>query len=394
MSSLIPADADFLIYGVLLGAIAFGMWAEQKTGFGRRFTGIVIMMTLLSVLSNVRLLPFNAPVYDNIFSNILPVAIPLLLFRADLRQIIRDAGPTGIAFVIGAVGVVAGVILGVQLVPLGEYTAELAGVYTATYIGGSLNFSAVALAFDFNEGPTMTAALATDVVAGHIQTMIIILLPGLALARRYFITELPDEPAHGDRTEGEADAKDDRDDSDEYAAFQISKLNLSGLALALAVAYFLVWMGGLGAAYIERPSTAVLFTSAFALVVANLFPGVVKKMSGDFEAGTLLIFMFLAAIAASADVWTMVAAGPTLFIFVTIVLTVHMIFLLGFGRMLRIPLPELVIGSAACVGGVTSASAIASAKGWRRLVTPGIMMGTFGNATGTFIGVWVGSLFT
>ncbi|MEE8295299.1 MAG: DUF819 family protein [Sphingomonadales bacterium] len=55
---------------------------------------------------------------------------------------------------------------------------------------------------------------------------------------------------------------------------------------------------------------------------------------------------------------------------------------------------EIIIGSAACVGGVTPATAIASAKGWPSWVTPGIIVGTIGNSFGTFIGVWVWTLFS
>ena len=54
----------------------------------------------------------------------------------------------------------------------------------------------------------------------------------------------------------------------------------------------------------------------------------------------------------------------------------------------------MVIGSTACVGGVTSAAAIASAKGWRDLIVPGILAGTIGNAFGTRLGVWVWTILS
>ncbi|MDH5434869.1 MAG: DUF819 family protein, partial [Gammaproteobacteria bacterium] len=42
----------------------------------------------------------------------------------------------------------------------------------------------------------------------------------------------------------------------------------------------------------------------------------------------------------------------------------------------------------------TTASAVASAKGWNHLIAPGILIGTLGNAIGTFLGVWVWSLLS
>jgi uncharacterized membrane protein len=123
---------------------------------------------------------------------------------------------------------------------------------------------------------------------------------------------------------------------------------------------------------------------------------VVERMSGDFEIGTFLIVLFLVAIAAGADVWVLLETGPLFLVYTGIVLTVHTLFLVlvaVFTRpWFRLDIRAVVIGSTACVGGVTTASAIASAKGWRDLIIPGIMAGTLGNAIGSFVGVWMWSV--
>ena len=142
--SLIDPESDMLLWGVVIGLVGIGFWAEQKTRIGKMLTGIIVAMSVTMVLSNLKIIPTAAPVYDSIFSNILPVAIPLLLFRADLRRILRDGGPALGAFLIGAVGIVLGVLLATALVPLGGVSAIAAGLFTATYTGGSANFAAVA----------------------------------------------------------------------------------------------------------------------------------------------------------------------------------------------------------------------------------------------------------
>jgi uncharacterized membrane protein len=45
------------------------------------------------------------------------------------------------------------------------------------------------------------------------------------------------------------------------------------------------------------------------------------------------------------------------------------------------------MASAVCIGGPSSAAAIASAKGWRSLLIPGVLCGSLGYAIGSFIGV-------
>lgn len=359
----------------------FGFWAEQNTRIGRLMTGIIVAMAAAMLLANLKVIPFQAPVYDTIFSRILPLSIPLLLFRADLRHALRTGGPTLWAFGIGSVGVVLGVFLATALVPLGELRGIAGGLFTATYTGGSANFAAVAIATDFSEGSALSAMVAADVIATNFQTMLLIALPGIALVRRIF-GEVEQKPAS-------AGKKMPR-------PFVLQELNMAGVSLALAVAFGLVALGDWVASRVGIDSIAILITSALALLVANLGKPLVAKMSGDFELGTFLIFLFLIAVAAGADVWILAETGPIFMIYTAIILSFHTAFLLLVARLLRpwlkLDIRALVIGSTACVGGVTTASAIASAKGWRDLILPGIMAGTIGNAVGSFLGVWVWSL--
>jgi uncharacterized membrane protein len=379
--TVIDPQSTSLLWAVILALAGFGFWAEQNTRLGRLLTGIIVAMAAAMLLANIRIIPNQAPVYDTIFSGILPLAIPLLLFRADLRHALRTGGPTIWAFGIGSVGVVAGVMLATTLVPLGGLSAVAGGLYTATYTGGSANFAAVAIATNFDDGSTLSAMVAADVIATNIQTMVLIALPGIAIVHRVFGAAGQDpKPAGGKAPR----------------PFVLKNLDMAGISLALAVAFVLVALGERAAEWAGIPSIGILVTSALALLVANLGKPLVSRMSGDFELGTFLIFLFLIAVAAGADVWVLAETGPIFMIYTAIVLTVHTLFLLAVARGIRrwvtIDIRAIVIGSTACVGGVTTASAIASAKGWRDLIIPGIMAGTLGNALGSFIGVWVWSL--
>jgi uncharacterized membrane protein len=99
-------------------------------------------------------------------------------------------------------------------------------------------------------------------------------------------------------------------------------------------------------------------------------------------------------LAASADVWDLADKGLTLFLYIGILLGVHLLIILVAGFLLKIEIASLVIASLACAGGATMAGAISSSKGWHHLVTPGILVGMFGNAIGTFIGVAVWQLYS
>jgi uncharacterized membrane protein len=381
--SLVGADSTPLLWAFILGVAAFGFWSEQSTRWGKALTGIIIAMALAMLLSNIKVLPSHSPVYDSIFRNILPVAIPMLLFRADVRHALRVGGPTIWAFGIGSVTVMLGVALAHVLVPLGELAAIAAGLFTATYIGGSANFAAVAIATGFSEGNELTAMVAADVLATNLQTMVLIALPAIPLVCRWL-----DAGQSNPVPEARKPVK----------PFVLRNLDLFGLALSLAVALALVAAGAALADWLERPSLAILITSALALVISNFCKPLVARMSGDYEFGTFLIYLFLIAVAAEADVWKLVETGPIFLIYLSIVLTVHTLLLLVVARYMRrftaIDVRAVVIGSTACIGGVTTASAIASAKGWHDLIIPGIMAGTLGNALGSFLGVAMWSLLS
>lgn len=376
--SLIPADETFLLWGIVVGLVGFGFWSERNTRIGGHLTGIVVAMVVTMLLSNLRIIPFTSPVYDSIFENILPMAIPLALFRADVINAFRTGGETIVAFCIGVVGIVLGCLAATGLMSLGENEAVAAGMFTATYTGGSANLSAVAIATDFNDGTLLTAIVAADVVASNIHTMFIVSLPGIVLIQRLFARNQPSGPEPGQTDPSETQPKS-------------SQFDLAGAALAISTALFLVYAGYFTADFIGRSSLGIVFTTIYALIVSNFFKPIVRKMSCDFELGLLMIFLFLVAIAAESDIGVLLQTGVTYFYFAMIILAIHTAFLLIVARLFGLDLRSAIIGSTACVGGITTAAAIATAKGWRDLIIPGILAGTLGNSFGTLLGVLIWS---
>ncbi len=375
MTPLIPADNDFALWAVLIGIAAFGFWCERHP-FGKKYSGVMLLITVAILLSNLRVIPSQAPAYEAVWQYLVPIAIPLLLFQADMRRIFSEAGKTLIAFVIGAATVVAGVFVAVALIDLGAEENRLAGIFTGTYIGGSLNFAAVAAVTEFRDESLLSAAFAADNIITNLHLLVIIALPGIAWVGRLF-------PSHRD-----ADAMPEA--ANDEAVHRIPDLDMAGLLFSFALAFALAALGNWISGLVERPQNAILVTTLLALCVAT-FGGrrVAAGLTGSYLTGTALLFVFLATIGASADVWRLVETAPILFLFALIVVSVHFLALLVVGRVFRLDIAELCIASAVCIGGPASGPAIASAKGWRDLVIPGVLAGSFGYAIGSFVGVSV-----
>ena len=159
--SLIDPGQHWALWAVLLSAAAFGLWAE-RTRWGSKLSGAVIAIGATFVLSNLRIIPVAAPAYDVVWGYFVPLAIPLLLFRANIFRILKEAGPTLLAFMAGGVGTVLGTLLAFRLIPLGPEGHKLAGIFCATYIGGSMNYVATSQALDLQSGDLLTAGIAAD----------------------------------------------------------------------------------------------------------------------------------------------------------------------------------------------------------------------------------------
>lgn len=372
---LIGPDQDFAIWAVLIGLAGFGFWCERFP-WGRKYSGVMLLITAAIVLANLRIIPTSAPAYEVVWDYLVPIAIPLLLFEADLKRIVRESGPTLIAFMIGSAAVVVGTIVGVVLFDLGPNEAELAGIFTGTYIGGGLNFAAVAEATGMQDDNMLTAAVAADQVITNLHFLLIIFIPGIAWMANKYPTHHMDNAVLFDAGSG-------------GDVHRIADLDIAGLMTALALAFALAATGKILADLIGMSDYSILVITVLALIIATVSPHQVKKLSGHREAGNVLMFIFLASVGAGADIWKLIEIGPILFLFASVIVIVHLVILFGVGKILKLDLAELAMASAVCIGGPASAPALASAKGWRDLLIPGLLLGSLGYAAGSFIGVSV-----
>ena len=283
-----------------------------------------------------------------------------------------------IAFLIASLGTILGVIIAVGLLDLSSLApaadidpalreAGIAGLFTSTYIGGSVNYAALGEITGLRtDASFFSAATATDNLFSAVFLSVLALLPGWNwLATRFTSHE------HGEKQEEKVTPE---------------KISAMSLTLAMAAAISFVAIGDAITGFIEMPSLRYAIITVLVLIVATAFPHWMEKLHGGFELGVGLAFVFFAAIAAGANLLAMVQIAPLLIVVVVILLSVHLVVLLGVGRMFKLTLPELITASNAAVLGATTAPALAAARGWHDLVTPGVLVGVLGYALGTFAG--------
>jgi uncharacterized membrane protein len=169
---------------------------------------------------------------------------------------------------------------------------------------------------------------------------------------------------------------------------------LTHICGALALSFAICALAQLLAEVLAMTQYSILFITVVTIAVANLFPRAMHRLEGEFEVGMLLMYLFFAAVGAGTDALTFISGALNLFAFGMIIITVHLALVLVGARLLKIDLEEAIVASGAALVGPAVTAAIAISKGWKHLVTPGIMCGIFGYVIATFIGVAITALLS
>ena len=167
---------------------------------------------------------------------------------------------------------------------------------------------------------------------------------------------------------------------------------MTHIAFAVALSSLVCGVSGVIAEWIGLPGYAVLFITLFAVILANCFPRRLKTLRGEFELGTLFMFVFFAVIGASTNVSILLEHSIALMGFAAVVILVHLSLLLLVSRLFRFDLADTLIASNACIAGPATAAAMAASRGWTHLVVPSVMCGVLGYVIANFIGLSLAGL--
>ena len=371
-----------LVTFALAGIVLAALWLERNVRVVAKIGAAATTILLALVLSNAGLLPGNSPVYDFLLGRAVIAGIILILLNVRLSSI-RDAGGTMLgAFAIGAVGSAAGAVIMGLLVnrALGSETWKLGGQFTATYIGGGMNYAAVGQELA-TRADLFSAGIAADVIVTAIWLVACLVVPEL----------FP-------RSAGTSDAAPSNENSltGSGSANLASQLQSSGVPLTLTdfaglatVTLGTIWASeALASLWPAAPK--IIWLTTLVLILAQL--PITRKLSGSVVIGNFLLLLFLASNGAKSVISRIVEVGPVIFYFAAGTVLIHGIIIFGIGRLLRMNGDLLSIASQANVGGSTTAMALAGARRRPDLILPGVAVGMLGNAIGNYAGIAIAYL--
>ncbi|MGQ1909978.1 DUF819 family protein [Marinifilum sp. RC60d5] len=381
MQSFISPDNNIVLFFVITGAAAFGIYSEHKKWFGK-LSGILVTMISMSLLAMTGVVPvasnpnIKVEVYELVFSYFIPISIPMLLFSSNIVKIVRESGKLLIAYILGAIGIVIGCFIAFGLIGLGPDSGKTAGVIAATLIGGSVNFIAAAEALNFSTNPLFTATIAVDNFVSNLYTLFLFLTPTLLFLSRFFV-----------KPKKENQVEEVKNDSKTFP------ISIERIAVSVFIAALIAGIGSLIAPFLQNLfqtdiNLNILIITLLAVLAANFFPKLLRPLEDTaFSLGLWMMYVFLAVIGAATNIQQIFTIGPAVLGFYLTIMVFHFVFLLALAKLFKLDVYEVVISSAANIMGPSVAAPMAASMGQKKLVTPGILVGILGYVIGTFIGV-------
>ena len=397
--SLIKPDNTLVLLAILCVIAAVSIYLEQTYSWAGKITGCILALAFTMVLSNFRIIPaYDTVAYDLVWSWVVPIAIPMLLFKADLRKVWKESGKVLGIYLLSGLGTIIGAFIAFFLLQKAiPELYKLSAMMVGTYTGGSMNLVAMSDAFPLTDKTLLGSAVVADNLFMRIYFVSLTIIPTIKFFKKHYSHPYEDEmEKYGTAGENKA------------AQFWAKKdVSLLDIAKVISISFVIVAISTELGKYISsfKPKEAGfliellfgLFGNKYLLLttitaILATYTNVLAKISGAEEIGTFLIHIFFAVIGAPASIEIILKKAPWLLVFCALIVVINMIITFIFGKIFRFSVEECCIATNANVGGPTTAAALAIARGWNKLVVPAMLVGILGYVIGNYYGLIVGNI--
>ena len=349
-----------------------------KTKLGKQLGSALLVILFTAIIANLKLIPSasnSIELYSIIFEYIAPISIFFLLLNVNLISIKKAGLPMITLFIVGSLSTTLGILISWIIISpenvLGSDANIIAGMLTGTYTGGSVNFNAVALEYGFQKkGILYAGTVAVDNVVTTIWILATLTFP-LILSKIW---------------KGKVILKQTISIEKNFDEDKIDLVSLASLIFLGISAFYISEI--LAKKFNSIPSILILSTIGILLAQTNF----ISKLKGSHNLGLYLVHLFLAVIGAYCEisaVYELKEIGITLFLFTSVSVLIHGILIIIFGGLFYRDWQMVAIASQTNVGGGASAIALAETFKRNELILPSVLMGTLGNAIGTYLGFFV-----
>ena len=358
---------------------AVTLYGEKKYRILEWIGAIIVCYLSGILLGNLTFISLDSSIFSTISELSVSLAIPALLFSADLLQSWRYARPALISFSLCALAVcVSATVALLFLAPGIEGAWKVSGMLIGVYTGGTPNMSAIGKALGVQDEYFILINSADMVLSGIY--FIFLITVGPAILRLFLPSKLTFSSAE----------KQVPDNSFSALPLKIKCKNV-GISLLLSVLILLI-ATGVSFGLLGTLSAPLVILTLTTLGFGASFIPKVRHLEGSYQTAHYLLLVFALSIGIMADFSQLIAASAGIFSYCafTMVSSILLHYLMAF--IFRIEADIILITSTAAIFGPAFIGPVANKIGNRQIIAMGITTGMVGYAIGNYLGIAMGWL--
>ena len=359
------------------------LWLTYRFPFLNKVGTIILAYVIGCVLGLTGLIPDTPEVHKiqtDIATYTIPFAIPLLLFSSDIKSWTRLAPSFIKSTLLGIAGCCLAITIGFLICrdEDSETFAYIGGMLTGLYTGGNANLASIKVALGVDDTTyIITSAYSTLLSAVYLFFVII-------FGKRTLRLIMPDFPHDKLRTDNSVTIKN-YDNELFYGLFR--KSNLRNLTQSLILTAIIIAAGaGIAMLCPKGMFQTIFILSISTLAIIASTSRRVRNIERTFEVGTYLILVFSIAVASQVTTGTLSNIDPRIFLFISIATLGSLVMHVLLSALFRIDTDTTLASSISLICSPPFVPVVAGAVKNKAIIGPGIAVGLFGYAVGTYVG--------
>ena len=328
-----------------------------------------------------------ASVQDTLFTIIIPLAIPLLLFSLDIRKWLKLAKGAVLSLVLAVFSLLVVIFTGYYFFGSSiEDSNKVAGMLVGVYTGGTPNLAAIGSALKVN--PNIFILTHTyDLIAGSVALLFL-----MTIAQRVFHIFLPKFQVVY-KAENKLQLVDESEDIENFDPL-FKRKTVPDVLKALGVSVIIFAIGGGLSLLVTKPNdaiVAILSITTLGLLASLIKP--VSRLRNSFQLGMYLIIIFSPVVSSMANLSNMFQIEfLQLFLYVVYVVFGSIAIHVGLAHIFKIDADTTIISITALTYSPPFVPAVAGALKNKDVIISGLTIGILGYAFGTYLGIFVGTI--
>lgn len=357
------------------------LFLTHKFSVMNKIGSVLIAYFFGLVIGNSGLMPDNVQIVQKYFSELsVLLALPLLLFSANIKQWMKIAGKTMLSGLLVTVAVIIVVVSGYFIFAKDITDGwKVAGLLTGVYTGGTPNMASIKTAL--NVTPDMF-------IITHTYDMLVctfFLLLAMTVFQRFGLLFLP---AFKSNSKMNVEAEIEKaNDMENYEGI-LKKENRLPLLKSFGLSVLILATGGGLSMLVPEDYSAVtaILTITTLGISLSLVPAI-NKIPKTFHLGMYFILIFSLVVATMGDLTTISNISEEIFFYVLYVVFGSMVLNLIFSAIFRIDVDTAIITITSLIFSPPFVPVVAAKLNNKEIILSGLTVGIIGYAIGNYLGI-------